>query len=272
MKKVWLAGLILLAALGVIIIGSNAWIKINSVYLQIPSLPGSFDGLRIVHISDTHNNPWIPAERLCDKVRRERPDVIVFTGDLLDGRNGANEEKEQALDLIRGLVDIAPVYFVGGNHDYWIADWERFFQEIEVQGGQVLDNEALALVRADEMIHIAGVSDPYTGHDDLARSLAGIPEQDFTLLLSHSPQLFESAAILGVDLIVAGHYHGGQIRIPFMRAIYAPGGGFFPRYDSGLYQQGESFMYLSRGLGYTGRLPFRFWNRPEVVSIELHSS
>ncbi len=240
MKKIWLSVLIFIVIIGIIIVGSDAWIRVNIVYLQSSSLPRTFDGVRIVHLSDTHNNPWISGDRLCDQVRMERPDMIVFTGDLLDGGPGVIEERKRALALIDGLADIAPVYFVSGNHDYWIRDWDRFFREIEARGAQVLDNKAISLVQGGQEIYIAGVSDPFTGRDDLAGALEGIPKQEFSVLLSHSPQLFETAASLGTDLVLTGHYHGGQIRIPFMRAIYAPGGGFFPRYDSGLYQQGES--------------------------------
>ena len=249
-----------------IIYGSNHWIRVSEISVDL-KVPEAFKGYRMVQITDLHCKQFGHDQQgLLKKVRLLKPDCIMVTGDLL---NNNGDSIASMLQFTAKLFRIAPVYFVEGNHDYWNDDYEVFIKGLKQQGVIVLENQSLPLVRGGETVRIAGVMDPFTHRDDLPKALQACSPEETTILLSHSPVLFERAAAKGVDLTLAGHYHGGQIRIPLIGAIYAPGDGFFPRYDSGLYQKGECYMYLSRGLGYTGIFHFRFLNRPELSLIIL---
>lgn len=251
-----------------IVYGSNNWIKVNTVEVPFKNLPGDFNGMKIVHLSDLHAADFGADEKnLIKIVKEQQPDLIVFTGDIIDY---GDKDREKALVLMTHLVDIGPVYFVSGNHDY-SSDYYALTKSFRDLGVIVLNNVSQRLSRKDSHIYMAGLADPFTNQDDMKKALKGIKREEFTLLLSHTPDVFGKAVTNGVELVLAGHYHGGQIRLPFIRAIYAPGHKIFPRYDSGLYKDNLSYMYLSRGLGSTGILKFRFWNRPEVAVIILQS-
>lgn len=246
---------------------SNNWLRVSENIVNVDNLPDKFREYRIVHLCDLHAVEFGEnQENLLSKVRQARPDIIAFTGDLADH---SGNDINKLISFMNNLQEIAPVYFVQGNHDYWYKQYSVLITRMKDTGITILDNRSLLLTKEDSQLILAGVDDPFTGHDDLDMALKGVKAEDMTILLSHTPDLFNEAAGKGVDLVLAGHYHGGQIRLPFVRALYAPGHKFFPKYDSGLYQQGKAFMYLSRGLGHTGILNFRFFNRPEISVIIL---
>ncbi|MEA1960097.1 MAG: metallophosphoesterase [Bacillota bacterium] len=250
----------------VIIYGSNHWIRVTQTVVDIGA-GEAFDGYRIVHITDLHAKEFGEGQKeLLSKVKDLEPDCIAVTGDMLD-RSGDNIE--DSMQFMNDLTGIAPVYFVEGNHEVWHPQFEDFIKGLREQSVCILNNQSVLLEKNGEILRMAGVQDPFTDRDDLPLALRDCDSNKTTILLAHAPEIFGEAEECGVDLMLAGHYHGGQIRFPFVGAVYAPGGHLFPEYDSGLYQKGNTYMYLSRGLGYTGICQFRYLNRPELALIIL---
>lgn len=268
MKKIYLLfSLVFIFAILIIIYLSNHWIRISETKVRLENLQTNFKGYRIVHLCDLHAVQFgDKQEKLLNNVKCCNPDIIVFTGDLVDSNKN---DPEEVLPLMQNLNDIAPVYFVNGNHEYYYKDYNILIEGLKKIGVLVLDNRSIILRKNKSEITLAGVNDPFTGHDDIDKALANVDRYNPLILLAHAPEIFDLASQKGVNLVLSGHYHGGQIRLPFAGAVYAPGRKFFPEYDSGLYEKNGSYMYLSRGLGYTGIFPFRFLNRPEVAVIIL---
>lgn len=204
--------------------------------------------------------------------------IIVITGDLIDA---GHTDIEIAFDFIKQAVQIAPVYFVTGNHEANFSHYDQFKTGLEASGVTVLEDEAIQLVHNNEMITLIGLSDSdFTIKGDMFNEAPAMvntklnslidDENSYTILLSHRPELFETYVCCGVDLVLCGHAHGGQFRLPFIGGLVAPNQGLFPKYDSGLYTDGKTNMVVSRGLG-NSIIPFRFNNRPEVVLVELNT-
>ena len=186
-----------------------------------------------------------------------------------------------AFDFVKKAVQIAPVYFVTGNHEANFSHYDQFKTGLEASGVTVLEDEAIQLVYNNEMITLIGLSDPdFTIKGDMFNEVPAMvntklnslidDENSYTILLSHRSELFETYVCCGVDLVLCGHAHGGQFRLPFIGGLVAPNQGLFPKYDSGLYTDGKTNMVVSRGLG-NSIIPFRFNNRPEVVLVELNT-
>ncbi|MGR6835246.1 metallophosphoesterase [Syntrophomonas erecta] len=261
-KMPWLAMVFLVLIVAGLLVGQ--WLQISYCSVTLKRLPARMDGLRIVHMSDFHSACFGEDNlKLVEAVKGQSPDLIVITGDLVD-RMPRDEEK--AVYLVSRLRKLAPVFFVTGNHEYYSSHVPELTAALEKIGVTVLHNQAVSFEHQGAKINIAGVADPFTGHDDLVKALEETDE-GCTLLLSHSPEIFEEAVVAQVDMLLAGHYHAGQIRFPPLPALYAPGAGLLPEYDYGLYRQDSTYMYLTRGLGATGLLRFRFFNRPEVAVI-----
>ncbi|WP_046175691.1 metallophosphoesterase [Domibacillus indicus] len=247
----------------------NSVLSITAISIKSADIPAEFDGYRIVQLSDLHSKRFgSRQQRLAEKVKAEQPDVIFFTGDLIDRRKN---DEEAGYQLMEEMVKIAPVYFVTGNHEWQVfVEKEQRLREL---GVTVLRNESVTLQRGNSRISLIGIDDPLmTEPDDalfMARQTLENPGQ-YTILLSHRPELFAFYAEQGIDLTFTGHAHGGQIRIPFVGGLYAPGQGFFPKYTGGSHAIGESTMIVNRGLGNSG-VPQRIFNRPEIVVTELES-
>ena len=201
----------------------------------------------------------------------------MITGDLIDA---GHTDIEIAFDFVKKAVQIAPVYFVTGNHEANFSHYDQFKTGLEASGVTVLEDEAIQLVHNNEMITLIGLSDPdFTIKGDMFNEVPAMvntklnslidDENSYTILLSHRPELFETYVCCGVDLVLCGHAHGGQFRLPFIGGLVAPNQGLFPKYDSGLYADGKTNMVVSRGLG-NSIIPFRFNNRPDVVLVELN--
>ena len=278
-RKCIFAGVtILLLVLIVWAAWGNTALELNTYTVSSKELPDAFDGYRIAHISDLHNAELGDSnEKLLSMLREAEPDIIAITGDLIDSRN---TNIEVALAFAEEAMKIAPCYYVTGNHEARVSEYDELKAGLEAAGVVVLENERTEIELSGEAITILGVDDPSFNTDYLfgdsasvvSNTLAEISTEDdgFVVLLSHRPELFDTYVACGMDLTLSGHAHGGQFRLPFVGGLVAPNQGLFPKYDSGLYTEGSTNMVVSRGIG-NSILPFRFNNRPEVILIELGS-
>jgi len=273
--KILLTSLLILAgfvAFG-LLYSINPRIRHQIVYFD--SLPSHLEGLRILHISDLHSdNVEVMNINIWDLIDNLEFDIAVITGDIV--LDGAWRRAEPILELdphkpyLRNLANRVPTFFVEGNHE--TAHLQRFMGIMDELGITFLYNQRHFLELPNRgILEIIGVQD----YSSMRRSGFGAMETlfeeenaGFRLVLSHQPQIFDRIKHTGSMMVFAGHTHGGQIRIPFVPTIYAPGQGFFPAYGRGLYQYNDAHMYVSSGIG-TTYFPWRFFNPPEVVIIEL---
>ena len=255
----------------------NAALELNTYTISSRGLPDAFDGYRIAQVSDLHNAEFGDGnQRLLDMLREAEPDMIAITGDLIDSRK---TNIAVALAFAEEAVRIAPCYYVSGNHEARVPEYRELKAGLEAAGVTVLDDARVEIEISGKSITIIGVNDPSFLADYLTsdaavmdRKLSELSSEDagFTILLSHRPELFDTYAAHNMDLVLTGHAHGGQFRLPLIGGLIAPNQGLFPKYDDGLYSEGNTNMIVSRGLG-NSIIPFRFNNRPEVVLIELKS-
>ncbi len=270
---------VVLSILGIWTVWGNTALMKEEFRVGSDRLPAAFAGFRIAHISDLHNAEFGEGnEELLGMIAESDPDIIVITGDLVDSRR---TDIEVAVHFAGECARIAPTYYVPGNHEAAIRQYGTLKEGLEAAGVFVLEDNAVRLRRDGEEILLAGLADPdFTVRGDLfgevpamvatkLKALTG-GENLYTILLSHRPELFEVYAAGGVDLVLSGHAHGGQFRLPFIGGLAAPGQGLFPKYDAGLFRDGATNMIVSRGLG-NSIIPIRFNNRPEVVLVELES-
>ena len=260
-------------------IWGNSALMVSMVNISSDRIPSAFSNFRIAQVSDLHNAEFGESNtELIELLSEHEPDIIVITGDLIDA---GHTDIEIAFDFIKQAVQIAPVYFVTGNHEANFSHYDQFKTGLEASGVTVLEDEAIQLVHNNEMITLIGLSDSdFTIKGDMFNEAPAMvntklnslidDENSYTILLSHRPELFETYVCCGVDLVLCGHAHGGQFRLPFIGGLVAPNQGLFPKYDSGLYTDGKTNMVVSRGLG-NSIIPFRFNNRPEVVLVELNT-
>ena len=271
------AAAFLLALIAWIIWGNKA-MELNTYTISSSKLPQGFDGYRIAHVSDLHNAEMgKDNELLLTMLLDAAPDMIAITGDLIDSRN---TDIEIALQFIREAVKIAPCYYVTGNHEARVNEYGELKAGMEAAGVTVLEDVRTEISMEGETITLIGVNDPSYQTDYLFGDSETVmntkleelhTENDgFTILLSHRPELFDTYADHDIDLILSGHAHGGQFRLPFIGGLVAPNQGLFPEYDAGIYTEGNTNMFVSRGVG-NSILPFRINNRPEVILIELQA-
>lgn len=219
---------------------------------------------RILHLSDLHSCRF--TRRLYQKIQREQPSLILITGDLWDRRK---RDIPRMVDFAASLSAICPVGYVPGNHEFHDPEHEQIFLQMEKRGIHVLRHRTecfseFAVLGMDWMCY--GAFSP----QELSR-LSRRPE--YRIAAVHYPEFFETLyADYDIDLVLCGHAHGGQFRIPFLKkGIYSPDQGLFPRYSEGLHEQNGVKMIVSRGIG-NSRFPFRLWNPPEIVVIDLKRS
>ena len=263
---------VLIVLLTIWIAWGNTALELNSHRITSDKLPAPFDGFKIAQVSDLHNTEiGENNEKLLSMLNEATPDIIVITGDLLDLRN---TKIDIALSFSEQAVKIAPCYYITGNHEAYVDEYEEFKDSLIELGVVVLDDAKTEIELSGEKITLIGVGDPsfsWTDNETLVNDKLNelISEQDgYTILLSHRPELFKTYVKHNVDLVFSGHAHGGQFRIPFVGGVIAPNQGLFPQYDAGIYTEGETTMVVSRGIG-NSIIPFRVNNRPEVVLVEL---
>ena len=249
----------------------NCSLQTTETALVSPALPPAFDGLRIVELADLHGRVFgRGSRRLLAAVRRAEPDLICIDGDLFD------EHTDLAMlpPLLRGLCAIAPVYYVTGNHEWRVPGLRGILAQMRTCGVTVLQDDWRVLRRGEDALIVAGTDDPCgpaerkTPAELIANIRAEAGEAAFLLLLTHRNDQLPQWSALGVQAVLAGHCHGGVVRLPFVGGLFGTDRRLFPAWDAGLYRQGETVLYVSRGLGYTN-VHFRLFNRPEVAVIVL---
>ncbi len=270
-KIIWLA---IFALVLVWILYGNLSLQTTVYDVQITQEYSGLDGYTIVQISDLHNARFGREQsRLIKAVLAQNPDIIVVTGDLVDS---SHTNVDVAMDFMEQAVEIAPVYYVTGNHEGWLGSTYNDLKARLLQAGViVLEDEAFTVEAGGEVLSVAGINDPDMQGNNIVLAKkaiqALIPElEGYTILLSHRPELFDTYVESGVDLVFAGHYHGGQFRIPFIGGVVAPGAGLFPEYAEGTFSEENTTMVVSRGLG-NSVIPVRINNRPEVVVVRLQA-
>lgn len=237
--------------------------------------------LKIIHISDYHNAKFKnDNEELLNIIRDTAPDLIAITGDFIDSRH---TNLSRAVAFAKELVKISPCFYAPGNHESRMPEnYAKLTDELEKMGAIALHDEVTSFEKDDITYTIIGVEDPMfiTKNKDSAEKAKIIIKDklselvkdtnDYTIVLSHRPEAFYSYVDSGVDLVLTGHAHGGQMQIPFVGGLIAPNQGFFPKYTNGIHFAKSTNMVISRGIG-NSLCPIRVNNRPEIVLIELHS-
>lgn len=273
--------LIVVLPIGIILYDSNTRMVTTEYVLEFPHLPPAFDGFRIALLADNHGAEHGEGnETLIEAVRVSNPDIIVIVGDLVDRyQPGLPVERqiEIAAELVEGLVPIAPVYFVTGNHEWDIGGEIRtLFAVLEERGVDVLRNAYRSLEIGADTIVLAGVEDPggprdMITPDEFIRNIHQNVAPDFLIALYHRNYKIDMFSRLDVDLVLSGHAHGGIVRLPFTDGLIGPRLEWFPTYTSGIYTSGNTSMVVTRGLG--NHLGWtRFLNNPELVIVELRVS
>ena len=249
--------------------------EISRFDASFSDLPAGFDGCRIVILSDLHGAEFGKANKdLFAAVSKEQPDSIFFLGDLEDRFEGRREGYAQT--VAASLSTIAPTYYVTGNHEWAIGGVRELKKELEAGGVTVLSNQYVTLMRNGDPIFLAGIDDPNGFADQktpeaLAAELYAAEGDVFWMLLAHRNNLFaERYSLLGADLVLSGHGHGGIWRLPFTDGLVSHDYQLFPSYPAGFYEENGSLLFASRGLGNSGP-SFRVGNRPEIAVLTLHT-
>ena len=270
-RKVYIA-LIVILFIPIFCVWQNNGISVSNIEFRSSRVSQNLNGFKILQISDLHNKKFgNNQKRLVNAVKKQAPEIIVITGDLIDGKR---TNINTAMSLIDNLIDIAPVYFVTGNHEAWSGQYDRLQGLLSDAGVTILDNDSVNINYNGSAVNVIGLIDPaFSGSPtyEIVENIndnMSLDENVLNILLAHRPELFRFYVESDVDLVFSGHAHGGQFRIPFLGGIIAPDQGFFPEYTSGTYKLDDTTMVVSRGLG-NSIIPIRVFNRPEIVSVTL---
>ncbi len=262
-----LSAVLFLISLCIFLHWNNTALQVTEYTLCSERLPESFDGYRIVQISDLHNTAFGKDNcHLLEKIRALNPDLIAITGDIVQSR-----PMDKALAFARQAAEIAPVYYVPGNHEHRM-DYETLYVGLRTAGATLLLNQRITIAKDGGQICLVGVEDPIFCPDaSMEETLLPLIDDTYTVVLSHRPEYFDTYVSVAADLVLTGHAHGGQFRLPFIGGIFVPNQGLFPKYDAGLFVEGQTHMIISRGLG-NSAFPFRLNNRPEIVAVTLKTA
>lgn len=268
-------------------------IKIERLSIEIKNLTPSFRGVKIAHLSDLHSKNFGKKEnKVLEILQSLNPDFIFITGDFI---NETTKDLESCQNFWKKLSEnySKKIFGVLGNHDHYHQQFKIIKNLLKESGIEILKNEAVILRRNEDFIYphtkrgqgaksakvdevnprygvgvyLIGVDDPHEGYDDVEKAMAGIEADASKILIAHSPEIFRKVKGKGVDLVLVGHTHGGQINIPFITNLLLPL-KYDKKYKSGLFKENSTFLYVNRGIG-TTLLPIRFNAPPEIALIEL---
>ena len=257
------------------------WIDVVHQDIFVAGLPHQFEGMRIAQLSDIHLNeytePFLLRESI-DTINRMQPDMVLITGDyvsaqVLPKKMTMNAAEECAALL--GKIECRHRYAILGNHDYWAGD-DHVTETLQHAGIPVLRNGFLPIERRGARIWLAGLEDPVSGHPDPDKAIPAAIRNSLNepiLLMCHAPDFIDELARhpagRSVALVLSGHTHGGQVRLPLIGALHLPPCG--QKYVQGLFNVGNMQLYVNRGIGSVG-VPFRFDCRPEITQFTLRTA
>ena len=278
-KTVLIVSVLVILCLGVWTLWGNTALEVNEYEIVSERIPQGFNGFRIAQVSDLHNKDFGEGYgQLLTLLSQINPDIIVVTGDLIDSRQ---TDLDIALEFAWQAGKIARVYYVSGNHEARIPEYENLKIGLVKAGVVILENQKVQITREGESITLMGIDDPSFQENYLFGDSEPVVRQaienlqnesdGYTVLLSHRPELFDLYVDTGMDLVFSGHAHGGQFRLPFVGGLVAPNQGFIPKYDAGQFTEENTTMIVSRGVG-NSIIPIRVNNRPEIVVVTLFAS
>lgn len=242
---------------------------VSSVFnYKSSKLSSDFGKFNIVQISDLHNASFgKDNKKLIDNIESLEPDIIVITGDIIDSNH---TDLNVSINFVKEMTKRYLVYYVTGNHEYWLDESEReeLFASIREAGAVILNNEKTTINMKHDSITLIGLDDHSLNDATLSSMMEQCDKNELTVVLAHEPQYINNYCDAGADLVLTGHAHGGQVILPFIGALIAPGQGFLPQYTAGEIKRENTTMYISRGLG-NSVIPLRLFNYPEIVSIEV---
>ena len=277
-KTILIVSVLVILGLGIWTLWGNTALEVNEYEIVSDRIPEAFVGFRIAQVSDLHNKDFGEGYgQLLTLLSEINPDIIVVTGDLIDSRQ---TDLDVALEFAWQAGKIARVYYVSGNHEARVPEYEDLKIGLVKAGVVILENQKVEITREGESITLMGIEDPSFQEDYLFGDSESVARQaienlqnesdGYTILLSHRPELFDLYVETEMDLVFSGHAHGGQFRLPFIGGLVAPNQGFFPKYDAGQFTEENTTMIVSRGVG-NSIIPIRFNNRPEIVLVTLRN-
>ena len=261
-------------------------LEVTKYVVENKKVPKEFDGYNIVQISDLHSKLFGENnKKLIQKIKSLNPDIVVVTGDLIDGENN---NYNVALDFMKEISKLYRVYYIIGNHEQkalikkYKDEYKDYFNKLHQMDFVNLDNNKVEIVKGNSNINLYGLTVPYSCYkylfdnqettsidsDFLEEKLGKVDREQFNILLAHTPFYFDEYEKWGADLTLCGHVHGGIVRLPFVGGLLSPDRKFFPKYDLGAYIKNKSTMIVSKGLG-GSKVLIRVNCKPEIVNIKL---
>lgn len=275
LNKFMLESIAILLSMGFLWAQNNI-ITVSNIEYKNEKVTEDFENFSILQVSDLHGKQFgADQKRLIDKTRQLHPDAIVITGDLIDKRRTNLNNMYKCLTYVKAALKIAPVYFVAGNHEAASPIYKVLKKELTNSGVKVLDNKTEKICRGKSFIRLSGINDILFFDDNIdlfekkINTLMSPDNSSLNILLSHRPDLIEDCKKVNADLILAGHTHGGQFRLPFVGGLINVSPNKSSR--SGIHTKGNTTIIISRGLG-NSLIPLRFLNYPEIVLITLKRS
>ena len=269
--------IILLSLISYYLYYENNMLQVSNYVITNNKIPKEFNNYKIVQISDFHNTKSKKLHNsLVKEISNIKPNIIVITGDFIDANK---TDINTSINFIKKIKDIAPIYYVTGNHEASIESYNKLKEELINNNVTILDDKVEVLENNNALINLIGLDDPAFNKEPYRDDKTTIKDNlkmitydktQYTILLSHRPELIDTYTEENFDLVLSGHAHGGQIRIPFLGGLVAPNQGFLPKYTSGIYEKNDTKMIVSRGIG-NSIIPFRINNRPELVVISLQN-
>ena len=265
---------------------SNKVISISRYTINSDKIPNAFDNFKILQLSDLHSKEFgNKNEELIKKIDQENPDVIFMSGDMV---NSYDKNFEVFFQLVDNLSEKYSIYYILGNHEenLYDDDINEIINYLKEKNVNVINNTKIELTKDNEKINLYGLgynqkyytqsgnkygNDMQYTENIISEMLGNVNTNEYNILLTHSPLLFEAYSNWGADLVFAGHIHGGVIIVPFLGGLLSPEEKFFPKYYKGEYTLNNSKMIVNAGLG-NGRIPIRMFNRPDVSVVTLKSN
>ena len=264
-KNMFIIVLIVIAIIATYCYYENNALQVTNIDISSSKINSK---IKIVQLSDLHSKQFGKNNSdLIKLVNKQKPDIIVFTGDLIDV---TTSDINPSLNTLIELNKTTPVYYIVGNHEHGAYKNDEIISTLKTAGVHALSNETTSINIKNTNISIIGLDEINYNKQKIDKMLSSFEKRsDFKIILSHFPENFQNDyKNYSVDMVMSGHAHGGQVIIPFIGAIYAPGQGFFPKYYMGKYTENNVSLVVSRGLG-NSRFPIRINNRPEVVVVNL---